>query len=358
MCGFVRYWVPMNNHKRTYVGSLERLSAGRLYTTSPDAVQRMHPEVQTRSGRAYADPLSYEHPWPSMRDYARLLALRYEALRTRHSYYRDMRLLHEHFGCDPATLCEAQVIDYLLHVKRVKGWKPKTVRQTSAAARLFFVEMLGHAQWQVFDNVRAKDHHYLPAVLTREEVGALLRGIRLRRYRIPLKLIYCCGLRLSECLNLTVHDIIGSEHKLRVRSGKGGKDRVVPLPATMLEDLRAYWKFHRNPVLLFPNAGRGDNDADLLAQRMRTATSPMPHNSLQRLLVERRKALRLPEATPHTLRHSFATHLVEAGASLHTVQALLGHAHLHTTQVYLHLTHRSAQDTLQLMESLCQGLPR
>jgi len=348
----------MNKNKRTLVGPQAGLSAAKLYTTAPDAVQRMHPDVQMRSGKAYADPVSYVHPWPSMHDYARLLALRYEALRTRHSYYRDMRLLHEHFGCDPGTLNEEQITDYLIHVKMIKGWKPKTVRQTSAAARLFYIEMQGHAQWKVFDNVRAKDHHYLPAVLTREEVRALLCGIRLRRYRTPLKLIYCCGLRLSECLNLTVHDIIGSEQKLRVRSGKGGKDRVVPLPSAMLEDLREYWRFHRNPVLLFPNAGRGHNDADLLKQRMRTATTPMPHNSLQRLLVEIRKALRLPEATPHTLRHSFATHLVEAGAPLHNVQALLGHAHLNTTQVYLHLTHRSAQDTLHLMESLCEGLPR
>lgn len=214
------------------------------------------------------------------------------------------------------------------------------------------------ASSSVFNNVRAKDHQHLPAMLTREEVVALLRGIRLRRYRIPLNLIYCCGLRLSECLNLTVHDIIGRKNKLLVRSGKGGKDRIVPLPATMLEDLRTYWSFHRHPVLLFPNAGRGDNDRELHRRRMHNAISPMPHNSLQRLLVEMRKELKLPEATSNTLRHSFATHLVEAGASLHSVQALLGHSHINTTQVYLHLTRRSAQDTLKLMDALCAGLPR
>ena len=113
------------------------LRAEPLYTTSPDAVQRMHPHLQLRSGKAYADPVAYDHPWSSMRDFARLLALRYEALRTRHSYYRDLRLLHEHFKCDPALLTEALVTDYLIHVKMVKGWKPKTVRQTSAAARNF-----------------------------------------------------------------------------------------------------------------------------------------------------------------------------------------------------------------------------
>jgi site-specific recombinase XerD len=258
----------------------------------------MHPHVQTRSGRAYADPVTYDHPWPSMERFARLLLLRYAALRTRHSYYRDLRLLHEYFGCDPATLREADITDYLIHVKMLKGWKPKTVRQPAAAARLFYVQMLSHATWKVFDQVRAKDHHYLPAVLTREQVRDLLRAIRLRRYRIPLKLIYCCGLRLSECLNLTVHDVLGTEHKLRVRSAKGGKDRVVPLAEEMLQDLRDYWKFHKHEVLLFPNVGRGDNDPALVAQRMHGATSPMPHNSLQRLLVEVRKQLRLPEDHP------------------------------------------------------------
>jgi site-specific recombinase XerD len=210
----------------------------------------------------------------------------------------------------------------------------------------------------VFSQLRVPDHHELPAVLTREHVIALLRHIRLRRYRTPVKLIYCCGLRLSECLNLTVHDIRGDEGKLWVRGGKGGKDRLVPVPRPMVEDLRNYWKFHRNPRLLFPNVGRGNTDPAGLAERMRVATEPMPVSSIQRLIVAARKELNLPDASAHTLRHSFATHLVEAGASLHTVQGLLGHAWINTTMVYLHLTHRSQQDSRALVERLCDGLPR
>lgn len=328
------------------------------HSTQGRNVGRFHPGVRVDAGRPCPDPTSYTHPWPSMADFARRLALGTLAPRSRHSYYRDMRLLHEHFGCDPAMLTQAQVTDYLIHVKMVKGWRPKTVRQTAASARLFFVDMLGHSDWTVFANVRARDHDELPLVLTREQVHALLGRVRLRRYRIPLKLIYCCGLRLSECLSLTIHDIIGSEQKLRVRHGKGGKDRVVPLAAEMLADLRRYWAFHKHPLLLFPNVGRGDNAPEQLRARMHSATEPMPVSSLQRLMLVARKELNLPDATVHTLRHSFATHLIESGASLHTVQALLGHAHINTTQVYLHLTHRSEQNALRLIEDLCSGLPR
>jgi integrase len=133
---------------------------------------------------------------------------------------------------------------------------------------------------------------------------------------------------------------------------------MVPLAPEMLEDLRRYWKFHRHPLLLFPNVGRGAGHPDKVARRMHAARSPMPVGSLQRLVVVARKELGLADATVHSLRHSFATHLIEAGASLHTVQSLLGHKLITTTMTYLHVTHRSSQDSRLLVRELTAGLPR
>lgn len=309
-------------------------------------------------GRRGPDPLEYQHRYTSLRDYAQLLVLRYHHGRTRHAYYRQLRLVSDHFACDPATLSQSQVRDYFLHVKTVKHWKPKTIRQAAACARLFFVEQLGHADWTVFSQIHAHDQARYPAVMTRDQVVRLLQHIRLRRYRIPIKLIYCCGLRLSECLNLTIHDIRGDEGKLWVRSGKGGRDRMVPICPAMVQDLRRYWSVHRHPLLLFPNVGRGSQEPADVAARMHAARAPMPVSSLQRLIVVARTELGLPEATVHTLRHCFGTHLIEAGAPIHAVKELMGHQQIATTMIYLHLTHRIERDCRDLIQALCQGLPR
>ena len=308
--------------------------------------------------RQHRDPLDYNHPWPAMAEFAKRLALAYDAPRTRESYYRAMRLVHEHCNCDPSLITQDQFRDYILHVKTVKKWKPKSIRQTLACAKMLFVEMLGHHDWSVFSQIKTKDHDELPPVLTRDQVRDLLLHIRLRRYRIPVKLIYCCGLRLSECLSLTIHDIFGKEKKLMIRNSKGHKDRMVPLPTHLYQDLKAYWAFHKNPLLIFPSAGRGHHDRAALSQRMRAAKDPMPLASIQTLMVAARKELNIPYGSAHTLRHSFATHMLEAGASLHTIQSLLGHKQINTTMVYLHLTHQSEQDALRLMDGLCEGLPR
>lgn len=290
--------------------------------------------------------------------FAQALALRYDANRTRHAYYRQLRLIHEHFAGDPALLTESQLRDYFLFIKLKKHWQPKSIRQTVAASRQFFSELLGHTDWKIFRQIRTKDQDTLPAVLTRPQVHDLLNLIRLRRYRTPIKLIYVCGLRLSECLALTIHDINGPENKLFIRSSKGHQDRVVPLPTCLWHELQRYWKFHRHPLLIFPNVGRGDIDPKAMARRMRQATTPMPCGSLQRLVVVARQQLNLPAATVHSLRHSFATHLLEAGAHLHTIQKLLGHKQITSTMIYLHVTHQTTCDALRLMDELCRNLPR
>lgn len=310
------------------------------------------------TGREYANPVDYSHPYDSMARFAEFLALHYDANRTRHAYYRQVRLIHERLECDPALITEAQLRDYFLFVKFKKHWQPKTIRQAAAAARMFFIELLERPEWTLFSQIRTKDHDRLPAVLTRQQVIDLLGLIRLRRYRTPIKLIYACGLRLGECLALTIHDIAGPENKLFIRDGKGHRDRVVPLPTALYQELRSYWSFHKHRLLIFPNVGRGDNNPQALAERMRNATSPMPCSSLQRLLIAARKELNLPAAKIHTLRHSFATHLLEAGAHLHTIQKLLGHKQITTTMIYLHVTHQTTQDALRLMDDLCRKLPR
>ena len=336
-----------------------RVTQGPDERTDEAGYQKLPHDLRPYGGCAQRDPLDYaSHPYPSMLRFARHLALQFDAPRTRHSYYRQLRLIHEHSQCDPADMTEEMLRDYFLHVKTVKRWKPKTIRQSAAAAKLFFVGMLECDEWKLFSQIRAKDEENLPVVLTRKEVIRLLRHIRLRRYRIPVKLIYCCGLRLSECLSLTIHDIDATGGKLWIRKSKNQKDRMVPISRTMVEDLRSYWKIHRHPLLLFPNVGRGDCPPDKVAARMRSATRPMPVSSLQRLVVAARKELNIPVCTMHTLRHSFATHLAEAGAGLHTIQALLGHSNIDTTMIYLHLTHRSEEDSRELVERLCEELPR
>src|SRR6187431_3180981 len=122
-------------------------------TPTPSAAtpRRASTAAPMRSGKMYPDPLLYIHAWPSMQRFAQFLALRYDSLRTRHSYYRQLRLMADHFaGADPALLTEEMLRAYLLHVKTVRLWQPKTMRQALATARAFFIEMLGLTRWRVF----------------------------------------------------------------------------------------------------------------------------------------------------------------------------------------------------------------
>lgn len=269
--------------------------------------------------------------------FADLLKLRSLAYSTRAEYLRYVRRLGEQAHADPATLTEEAVRAHILKLKTAHAYSPSSMRTAVAAFSAFYNLHLGNA-WKLFGLVRSPDRKTLPAVLTRGQLAALFAAVREERFRTLFGTIYACGLRVSEAVDLHVADIEAAGTSLRVR-GKGGKDRLVPLPRYALEQLRAYWKTHRHPTLLFPGVGRGWREKPDSLARLAQAAEPMGVGSVQTCLRHARADARLPEGTcVHTLRHSYATHLLEEGVSIRLISAYLGHSSLETTLIYTHLT--------------------
>jgi site-specific recombinase XerD len=148
-----------------------------------------------------------------------------------------------------------------------------------------------------------------------------------------------------------VGDIDGSRHMIHVHRGKGAKDRYIPLPDDTLDLLRTYWKTHRNRTWLFPATGRDQ-------KHLASATSPMPRSSVQGAFrkAKQRAGIRKRDVGPHTLRHSYATHLLEAGVNLRAIQRYMGHAHLETPMIYLHLTQKGQEDAIERINEVMRGL--
>ena len=265
--------------------------------------------------------------------FAELLKLRSLAEGTQKMYLRFMRKLGAHVGVDPAVLKEEQARAYLLYLKDKRGYSPSSMRTAAAAMRAFYCLLLGH-DWRLFDVVRSPDASKLPVVLTRDQVARLFSALKEPRFIMVYRLIYACGLRISEALNLQVGDIHGHTNRprLHLRDSKGGKDRYVPLPDWTLKELRVWWGTHRHRKWVFP--GEGPN-----GKPSATAAAPMPSASLRECLNAVVSQLGLPQGTHvHTLRHCYATHLLEEGVDIRLISAYLGHASLETTMVYLHLT--------------------
>ena len=282
------------------------------------------------------------------------------------AYLAAVRILAQWAGEDPAALSEERVRDFFLHLVRERGYAPKSLRQARAALVAFYRDMPGHGQWRVFDEVKTKDREQLPVVLSREEVRRILTEVQELRYAVPLRLIYLCGLRLSEALQVEVRDIHRAEQRLHIREGKGGKDRCVPLPKAALGALEEWWRWHRHPRFLFPAMGhawRATERRDAAEQdrvqraRLRAAEHPMSPSGLQRVFQIALAASGVRKrATIHTLRHSYATHLLEEGVSIRYVSQYLGHATLEQTLVYAHLTAVSDAQTQQAVARLATAL--
>lgn len=188
-------------------------------------------------------------------------------------YVRAVRQLVEHYHTSPARITEEEVRDYFLYLKNVKHYS-RSASTIALCGIKFFYEHTLKREWSTLTFVRAPREKKLPVILSVEEVRTLLAHLKLLRYRACLTTIYSCGLRLQEGAHLQVPDIDSARMLVHVRSGKGAKDRYVPLLPRTLELLRQYWKTHRHPLWLFPAPGRGGIG-------MATASGPMPRNSVQ-----------------------------------------------------------------------------
>ena len=217
----------------------------------------------------------------------------------------------------------------------------------------FFYEKTLKRDWSLTGVPTPKREKKVPVVLAHEQVRAILARVRTVRHRACLSLIYACGLRLSEGIHLKIENIDSARGFIQVRNSKGhmgGKDRDVPLPKKTLALLREQWKSHKNKVWIFPSAGRDGKNMPL-------ATTPVSKSSVQ---VAFRKALKTAginkKATVHTLRHSWATHLLEAGINLRLIQAWLGHSSPATTSVYTHLTEEAKSKAIKSIDELMDDL--
>jgi integrase len=271
---------------------------------------------------------------------------------TQSLYVNAVRQLCEHFSKTPGKITEEDLRDYFLYGKNVKKWS----RSTSTVALCgikFFYENTMQRLWPTLLFIRPGREKKLPVVLSHNEVCLILSNLELLRYRVCLTTIYSCGLRLSEGTQLKVANIDSDRGFIQVEESKGKigkKDRYVPLPQKTLDLLREQWKSHKNKVWLFPAAGRN-------GQQMRDATRPISNSSVQSAFRKALKAAGITKkATVHTLRHSWATHLLEAGINLRLIQAWLGHSSPATTSVYTHLTEEAKTMAVKSINELMADL--
>ena len=250
--------------------------------------------------------------------------------------------LGDHYQCDPATLSEDQIRAYYLELRQVRQFGASAMKVAKCALRAFFRDCLHITGWTVFEELRIAPPQTLPLVLAREQVATLLQAVQLPRYHTVLGLIYHTGLRVGEAVRIELRDLrdTHTEHpRLHVRCGKGGKDRFVPVSPAMLRELREWWKTHRHPAFLFPGPTTGWRERAQPAAAAQRAVTHLSVSAVQNTFRLARAASGLPaEATVHTLRHCYATHLLEEGVSLRLISQYLGHASLETTVIYTHLT--------------------
>jgi len=258
------------------------------------------------------------------------------APQTQKAYVQSIARLAKYYHKSPDLITEDELRRYFLDLTQCRKVSHSTATVALCAIKFLFEQTL-RRPWPTLQLMRPPQHKRLPVVLSHQQVYRLLGAIRYPVYRACLSTIYACGLRLSEGTQLRVQDIDSSRMMVRVL-GKGSKERDVPLPERTLFLLREFWRTHHSKLWLFPAPASHDHSQPVAAANVQMAF---------------RRALQLSgikkAAHVHTLRHSYATHLLEAGVNLRVIQCILGHNSPRTTAIYTHLTP-------ELMESVSRTI--
>jgi site-specific recombinase XerD len=262
------------------------------------------------------------------------------------SYLYAVERFARHFKCRPDRLNHTHLRSYQAHLLRTGQLQPKTVRLHVSALRFFFVKTL-RRRYLLDDTPYPKAPQRLPSILSVEEMARLIEAADGLYHRTMVMVLYSTGMRSAELLQLHVADIDSRRMLIHIRYGKGGRDRYVPLSPTLLETLRVYYRWMRPKTWLFPGTVHNWR-AD------KPITKRVLWNAV--VLAAERAELRT-RVSPHLIRHSYATHLLERGADLRTIQLLLGHVNIRHTALYLHLSQKHLQAVANPLDALTLAAP-
>jgi site-specific recombinase XerD len=262
------------------------------------------------------------------------------------SYSRALRRITEFFDVCPDKLTQDHLLTYFDSLIKTHSWSTVKIDRNGLQ---FFYKYILKKTWRWVDIVKPPQKKILPDILTLKEIERLINGTRELRYQTFILVAFSMGLRIHETLNLKVGDIDAERMKVHIRLGKGKKDRFITLPKQTLLALRTYWSTHRHPSLLFP-AGKTTEDRH-------SATKIMDRGGLQKFfkVILADCGISKP-TTPHTLRHCYGAHLVEAGVNLRAIQQEMGHECPKTTALYTQLTEVTQQDTNKLINKMVNRL--
>ena len=276
------------------------------------------------------------------------LRLREMSKATEDLYVRMVRKLEEFSGKRADKATQKDIRNYFLYIKNCDY--SRTYFKIALCGVKFYYTVTLKKEWLVFKLIKPKDEKRLPVVLSSEEISLMLSKVRLFRHYAFLSTVYSCGLRIQEARNLEVRDIDSDRMLIHVRNSKGSRDRYIPLPDSTLRILRKNWAEHRNPRIIFPATGRkGDNRF--------TAQNAVDEETVRRAMKLSLQAAGIQKAAHmHTLRHSYATHLLENGVNIRIIQKYLGHALLKTTFIYAHLTEKSRTAAYSTLNNLMKDL--